>query len=269
MSGGQQKVNFALLHILSLSLFSFTSTIITFISIAMQHPLPIKPSFLGQSSLTPTPLYPTSLPTLPLPNQNAIASSFKTTLSTTSLKSSPSLKECSICSQPPKYTCPRCSLKTCSLSCTKTHKAEYSCSGTRDPTSFVTLKEFKQGDWGDDFRWLEDGRRKLCAWGEGIKEGEVDLVTGMKRGGGKDQRGGGGRLGGKDTRNGNGNDKKGKGRSKSEILQMELRRRGVWMCLMPDGMGKKKLNQSGWNPKYVQCIGNTFFTFEFVSLSII
>jgi hypothetical protein len=45
---------------------------------------------------------------------------------------------CRICNtNPPKYTCPRCSLRTCSLPCTKRHKVWSSCSGIRDPTVYV------------------------------------------------------------------------------------------------------------------------------------
>lgn len=45
---------------------------------------------------------------------------------------------CSICHvSPPKYKCPRCNIQTCSLPCTKKHKAWSECSGQRDPTSYV------------------------------------------------------------------------------------------------------------------------------------
>lgn len=45
---------------------------------------------------------------------------------------------CTICHrEPPKYKCPRCGVRTCSLPCTKRHKAWASCTGERDPASFV------------------------------------------------------------------------------------------------------------------------------------
>ena len=44
---------------------------------------------------------------------------------------------CRICNiQTPKYTCPRCSLQTCSLACSRRHKLWSSCNGERDPTVF-------------------------------------------------------------------------------------------------------------------------------------
>ncbi|SPO05717.1 uncharacterized protein DNG_08404 [Cephalotrichum gorgonifer] len=45
---------------------------------------------------------------------------------------------CSICHvSAPKYTCPRCKLRTCSLPCIKRHKARSDCSGIRDATAYV------------------------------------------------------------------------------------------------------------------------------------
>ncbi|KAH8156527.1 hypothetical protein CIB48_g11723 [Xylaria polymorpha] len=51
---------------------------------------------------------------------------------------------CTICRiQVPKYKCPRCGARTCSLSCVKKHKTWSSCNGERDPTVFVTLDKLK------------------------------------------------------------------------------------------------------------------------------
>lgn len=45
---------------------------------------------------------------------------------------------CAICHvQPPKYKCPSCALRTCSLPCVRKHKAWSSCSGARDPTAYM------------------------------------------------------------------------------------------------------------------------------------
>ncbi|KAG7108260.1 putative box C/D snoRNA protein like [Verticillium longisporum] len=45
---------------------------------------------------------------------------------------------CAICHiQPPKYKCPACDTRTCSLACTRRHKAWSSCSGIRDATAYV------------------------------------------------------------------------------------------------------------------------------------
>lgn len=45
---------------------------------------------------------------------------------------------CAICHvSTPKYKCPRCNLRTCSLACIKKHKAWSECSGERDATAYV------------------------------------------------------------------------------------------------------------------------------------
>lgn len=51
---------------------------------------------------------------------------------------------CTICRvQSPKYKCPRCGARTCSLPCVKKHKSWSSCDGERDPTAFVQLGKLK------------------------------------------------------------------------------------------------------------------------------
>lgn len=45
---------------------------------------------------------------------------------------------CAICHiATPKYKCPRCGLRSCSLACIQKHKAWSECSGARDPTRYV------------------------------------------------------------------------------------------------------------------------------------
>jgi len=49
---------------------------------------------------------------------------------------------CSICRiNIPKYTCPRCSVQTCSLPCSRRHKLWSSCSGIRDPTVYKPMSQ--------------------------------------------------------------------------------------------------------------------------------
>ncbi|KAI3319078.1 hypothetical protein HD806DRAFT_509964 [Xylariaceae sp. AK1471] len=51
---------------------------------------------------------------------------------------------CTICHiQAPRYKCPRCGARTCSLSCVKKHKTWSSCNGERDATAFVQLDKLK------------------------------------------------------------------------------------------------------------------------------
>ena len=51
---------------------------------------------------------------------------------------------CTICHiSPPKYTCPKCSVQTCSFPCVRRHKLWSSCSGVRDPTVYKTKEELQ------------------------------------------------------------------------------------------------------------------------------
>src|SRR5271167_2832461 len=63
---------------------------------------------------------------------------------------------CPICyTSPPKYRCPRCSMRTCSLECSQTHKLRASCSGVRDPAKFIPKREFKPSTIDMDFNFLK------------------------------------------------------------------------------------------------------------------
>lgn len=47
---------------------------------------------------------------------------------------------CDVCSlEPPKYTCPGCSAKSCSLLCVRKHKSDTGCNGKRSKTDFIKI----------------------------------------------------------------------------------------------------------------------------------
>ncbi|XXG97807.1 Carbon-nitrogen hydrolase [Hypoxylon texense] len=51
---------------------------------------------------------------------------------------------CTICHiQSPKYRCPRCGTRTCSLTCVTKHKKWSSCNGERDPTIYIPREKLK------------------------------------------------------------------------------------------------------------------------------
>lgn len=60
------------------------------------------------------------------------------------------------------YCCPRCHARTCSLACSRAHKAsppsggEAVCSGKRDRTRFCSLKGFTDSHLASDYHFLED-----------------------------------------------------------------------------------------------------------------
>ncbi|KAI9334802.1 hypothetical protein BD770DRAFT_292176, partial [Pilaira anomala] len=69
-------------------------------------------------------------------------------------------KLCHICKVADwRYTCPRCHTHTCSLTCVKQHKLETSCSGIRDKTSYVPLRNYNESNMMSDYTYLEDVSR--------------------------------------------------------------------------------------------------------------
>lgn len=70
---------------------------------------------------------------------------------------------CAICHvEPPKYKCPRCTIQTCSLACTKRHKVWSSCNGIRDATAYVPPSKLKTAAGVDhDFNFLSSIERAV------------------------------------------------------------------------------------------------------------
>lgn len=54
------------------------------------------------------------------------------------------------------YQCPRCSRRTCSLECCKSHKSKTGCNGKRDRTVFVPLSRMDDSTLDSDYHFLED-----------------------------------------------------------------------------------------------------------------
>lgn len=137
----------------------------------------------------------------------------------------PSSSKCA-CGAAPKYTCPRCATRTCSLPCSKAHKQTTGCSGQRDPAAFVPLTNYTQGTWDGDYAWLEATRRQVAEWGEGL---EVD--AGRPQGRGKPK------------------PRKKPKEVKLDSLRWAMREIGVDVDILPEGMQRRRENQSSWNPK--------------------
>ncbi|KAI1095350.1 hypothetical protein F5B19DRAFT_441156 [Rostrohypoxylon terebratum] len=70
---------------------------------------------------------------------------------------------CTICHiQAPKYKCPRCGTRTCSLTCVKKHKKWSSCNGERDPTVYIPREKLKTDAGIDhDYNFLTKIERSL------------------------------------------------------------------------------------------------------------
>ncbi|TQV91191.1 HIT zinc finger protein [Cordyceps javanica] len=70
---------------------------------------------------------------------------------------------CAICHiTAPKYKCPRCGLRSCSLACIKKHKAWSECSGARDPTTYLPPSRLRTPAGVDhDYNFLHGIERSL------------------------------------------------------------------------------------------------------------
>ncbi|KAI8823138.1 uncharacterized protein EV422DRAFT_393443 [Fimicolochytrium jonesii] len=71
-----------------------------------------------------------------------------------------SSSSCDVCKAKAwKYKCPGCARRTCSLECSKAHKASSGCTGQRSKTHYIKLKEYTPNDMSSDYVFLEDIHR--------------------------------------------------------------------------------------------------------------
>uniref|UniRef100_A0A093US92 Box C/D snoRNA protein 1 n=1 Tax=Talaromyces marneffei PM1 TaxID=1077442 RepID=A0A093US92_TALMA len=70
---------------------------------------------------------------------------------------------CNICHiNVPKYRCPRCAVRTCSLPCTRKHKTWSSCTGVRDPAAYLTRSQLEtEASFDRDFNFITGIERRL------------------------------------------------------------------------------------------------------------
>lgn len=160
---------------------------------------------------------------------------------------------CQACHKvPAKYTCPRCSFKSCSLPCTTGHrtsnnqKQQEVCSGVRDPGDtggFVPMNEYKYGRFVQDYVFLEEMGRRVSEWGRDIQSKHLSESTSAGNGRRVQMGGGQGpnqRYGGRGVKH---------GKTKREVLQEKLEEYDIEMMLLPDGMNRRKVNQSTFDNK--------------------
>lgn len=91
--------------------------------------------------------------------------------------STPLTALCSIChSAPPKYTCPRDAVRTCSLACSQSHKRRAACSGIRDPAAYVSKSSLQTAGGIDrDYNFLSGLERNISRADQETSERGVAL----------------------------------------------------------------------------------------------
>ncbi|XP_077974347.1 box C/D snoRNA protein 1-like [Styela clava] len=88
--------------------------------------------------------------------------------------------KCEVCAKnPPKYKCPKCSVRTCCLLCVKTHKKMNDCDGVRCKTTFVPLNKYNENNMLNDYRLLEEIARCADNNGRYISESLPNSTKGM------------------------------------------------------------------------------------------
>ncbi|KAK8919228.1 hypothetical protein KSP39_PZI021923 [Platanthera zijinensis] len=137
------------------------------------------------------------------------------------------LSLCNECgSNPWKYRCPGCSIRSCSLACVNSHKKRTGCMGKRSHTEVVPLSQFDDNLLLSDYKLLEETKR----------------VTDSARRKGSDFRGYF-RL---------------RLPNKLWNLRKAANRRKTCLLFFPPGMSKREKNNSRYNPRK----NNIFWTIE-------
>ncbi|KAL4949124.1 hypothetical protein BDW69DRAFT_203049 [Aspergillus filifer] len=171
---------------------------------------------------------------------------------------------CAICHlQPPKYKCPRCSLRSCSLLCTKKHKAWSQCSGIRDPGAYVRRSELAtESAFDRDFNFITGIERGIERAGRDAEDRGVDLSSQIR---GLGEEGEGVEMNGREKRKrggqGQGQDQnQGLARGEAGFLRRAMEG-GVTVVKAPKGMSRAKANGSKWLHKQ-KCLQ---WTVEFIT----
>ncbi|KAF2813347.1 uncharacterized protein BDZ99DRAFT_556893 [Mytilinidion resinicola] len=86
---------------------------------------------------------------------------------------------CSICNNnPPKYRCPGCSARTCSLPCYKRHQQRAQCDGKRDPTKYVKKNKLHTAAGVDhDYNFIAGIERGLDKVDRLMEESSIGAVN--------------------------------------------------------------------------------------------
>ncbi|KAL1925540.1 uncharacterized protein VTP21DRAFT_423 [Calcarisporiella thermophila] len=188
---------------------------------------------ISSSHLKPSPTTDTYAPQIEnsdatVSSQEGHSTKDKETIDTTSEKI------CHMCRlQPPKYKCPGCLIRTCSLSCSKRHKEVIGCNGQRDKTHFVSMNDYNYSHMMNDYVFLEDVSRTV----DTATRDNLQNSRAPRRG--------------RQTPKYN---------AKTQQLLREARKRGVKLTLVAPGMKRRTVNCTGYSQKQKKI----FWTVEWV-----
>ncbi|KAJ2896776.1 Box C/D snoRNA accumulation [Coemansia aciculifera] len=128
-----------------------------------------------------------------------------------------------------KYKCPKCFYRTCSLACSKQHKASSGCSGERDKAKFVKRAEYDANTLMSDYGFLQDLARDHANLAHDAEEKGVKAK-------GKQPSSGGGGPSGMAVLN----------RAQKNIVARAKSERQVHIRYMSPGIQRHKINRTIW-----------------------
>ncbi|KAL2002854.1 hypothetical protein VTN02DRAFT_5751 [Thermoascus thermophilus] len=155
---------------------------------------------------------------------------------------------------PPKYRCPRCSTRTCSLPCTRRHKTWSQCSGVRDPAAYVRRSDLATPAAFDrDFNFITAIERRLERAERDVENRGIPLSVpvSVDRGDSHEDVDGAGHK-----------RKRPPLHSQQHLAKGEAgflrgaERAGVTVVRAPRGMTRNRQNASRWHPKH-KCLSWT------------
>ncbi|EPS32677.1 hypothetical protein PDE_07637 [Penicillium oxalicum 114-2] len=178
--------------------------------------------------------------------------------------SDPLLSElCSICHvNPPKYRCPRCATRTCSLPCSRRHKLWSQCSGVRDPAAYLKRSELAtEVAFDRDFNFITGIERTLERAERDAENRGIDLNRGQVVDG-EDSLDGGVGAASAGASAGQKRKRPAQGLVKGEAGFLRGAEAGAVKVLRaPRGMSRNTQNTSRWHPKH-KCLS---WTVEWIS----
>ena len=143
------------------------------------------------------------------------------------------LPECQICEKcESKYTCPGCSVKYCSLDCFKNHKSTSGCTGKRDVTKYLDVKDFNDNHLKSDYNFLENLDEQTIHWSRMREREKIDSHSYQFH------------------------------HPKVKEIQYKAIQKGIRMELMPIGMSKRQQNTTYYNRKSDKLFWRVEFLFD-------
>ncbi|EPS65598.1 hypothetical protein M569_09177, partial [Genlisea aurea] len=139
-------------------------------------------------------------------------------------------------SNPSKYKCPACYIRTCSLPCINSHKQRTACTGKRPAAECIPLSQFDDNIILSDYNFLEDAKRMADSskrMRAAIRDSHFRVPLNLK------------------------------------YLRIAASKRGIKLLFLPKGMEKRELNQTYYNYRKKSIIWTIEWRFHSTNVVIV